>query len=82
MSVPGHSRWFRDVRHMSDLHPASDVFGANRHFAYGPEADVAEGTPESGSGREAAQFLGVGSKQTEGKWLNRKHKACEGTSRG
>jgi len=28
---------------MSGLPPSSDVFGAGRHFAFGPEADVTAG---------------------------------------
>jgi hypothetical protein len=38
MSVVGQTRRFRDVRGMSDLHPATDVFGAGRHVAFGPES--------------------------------------------
>ena len=40
MSELGQTRRFPDVRRMSGLPPSSDVSGAGRDFAFGPEAEV------------------------------------------
>ena len=40
MSGLGHSRQIRGVCRMSASHPASDVSGPGRHFAFGPEPEV------------------------------------------
>ena len=36
----GYSRWIRDVRRRSGLHPASDIPRSRRHFAFGPNPDM------------------------------------------
>ena len=40
MSAQGQTRRFRDARRMSGLPPTADIFGAGRHFAFGPIRDI------------------------------------------
>jgi hypothetical protein len=40
--VLGQSRRFRDVRRMSGLPQIADISGPGRHFAFGPQADIAD----------------------------------------